>query len=241
MRKYGLLALLVLLPPFLSAARLTLRDGAVIYGQFISGTPQTVVFQDDNGVRRRFDLKQVQNIDFRNFSPQAAAHGPLPGGLQYGDTEADREDPGYSNDWAVIPAGGSISVRIESTITQQNASDGRTWPAVIVEDVLADGGKVAIPRGTPAVLAVRRIAEGSTLTSASYILGLDSVRLGGRRYAVSTGDVPAGYEGALGTLMAASAGRGPVQVLTAGPEIRVPADTVLSFRLQAPLHLREVR
>src|SRR5438309_128562 len=64
MRKYAMLALLAILPPVLSAARITLRDGSVVYGQFISGTSQTIVFQDDNGVRRRFDVNQVQNIDF---------------------------------------------------------------------------------------------------------------------------------------------------------------------------------
>ena len=58
-------------PPVLSAARITLRDGSVMYGQFISGTSQTIVFQDDNGVRRRFDVNQVQNIDFGGVNTSA--------------------------------------------------------------------------------------------------------------------------------------------------------------------------
>ena len=68
MRKYAMLALLACLPAALFAARLTLRDGSVIYGQFVSGTTQTIVFQDDNGVRRRFNLNQVQGIDFSNIN-----------------------------------------------------------------------------------------------------------------------------------------------------------------------------
>ena len=71
MRKYAALALLALLPPVLSAAQLTLRDGTVIYGQFISGTSQNIVFQDDNGVRRRFNVNQIQGINFDNVSTTA--------------------------------------------------------------------------------------------------------------------------------------------------------------------------
>jgi len=232
MRKYALLALLALLPPFLSAARLTLRDGSVIYGEFISGSSQTVVFQDDNGVRRRFDLKQVQNIDFGNFSPQAAIRVP-----QAGSGEADRDDAG---DWALIPAGAGLSVRTESDINPQNATDRHTWPAVIAQDVMDERGKVAIPRGTPAMLAVRCIGQPSTLNPGRYVLDLDSVQIGGRRYVTNTEDVPAGYEGALGTLLTAHAGNGAVQALVSGHDIRVPSNTLLSFRLQVPMHLKEL-
>src|SRR3954447_26700351 len=62
MRKYAILALLAIVPTF--AARLTLRDGSVVYGQFVSGTSANIVFRDDNGVQRRFDVNQIQNIDF---------------------------------------------------------------------------------------------------------------------------------------------------------------------------------
>lgn len=276
MRRYALLALLALLPPLLSAARLTLRDGTVIYGQFISGTPQNVVFQDDNGVRRRFDLNQVQNIDFGNFTPEAVRGGPLPGGMRYGDAEApppspsaDRADQRYRHDWTVVPVGASISVRTDEDINGQNAAEGRTFPARIVQDVLDENGNIVIPHGSPAALVVRRVTEGSTLTSPSYVLDLDSVRVGGRRYVVNTSDIDAGQQGigknrrtaeyvgggaVLGTLLGAIAGGGKgaaigaaagaaagggVQVLTKGHEIRVPAETVLNFRLEQPLHLRE--
>jgi hypothetical protein len=222
MRKYALLALFALHPPFLSAARLTLRDGSVIYGQFINGTLQTIVFQDDNGVRRRFDLKQVQTIDFGRSSQQA-----------------NREDPHARNDWAVVPAGGFVTVRPESDIVPNPASAGALWAAVIVQDVMDEAGKVVIPRGTAAALAVRCVADGSTYTSASYVLDLDSVRIGGRRYMVNTADAPAGHEGALGTLIATSPEGLSVPVLTAGHEVRVPAQTVLHFRLEAPLRLRD--
>lgn len=244
MRRFAPLVLLALLPPFLSAARLTLRDGSVLYGQFISGTAETVVFQDDNGVRRRFDLRQVLNIDFGDFTPQATSHNLVPDGTRSGDNEADRMDPRSGNEWAVVPAGGSISVETENEITPRNSGEGRSYPALILQDVLDASGHVLIPKGAPATLVVRRVSAGTTLSSPNYVLDLDSVRIGGRRYVVNTSDVPAGYESAepaLGTLLDALGGGERVEVWTTGHQIRVPAQTVLNFRLEAPLRLREAR
>jgi outer membrane lipoprotein SlyB len=113
------------------------------------------------------------------------------------------------------------------------------------------------------------MSDSGTLSSGSYVLDLQSIRVNGRRYIVNTEDVKKGETGiganrrtaeyvgggaALGTLLGAIAGGGKgaaigaiagaaagggVQVLTKGKEIRVPAETVLNFRLEEPLHLRE--
>src|SRR2546423_15675130 len=88
MRKYAMLALLAILPPVLAAARLTLGDGTVIYGQFVSGNSQNLIFQDDNGVRRRFDPNQVQGIDFTTLNTAA-------GGYAQRDTRDLRDDRDY--------------------------------------------------------------------------------------------------------------------------------------------------
>jgi hypothetical protein len=262
MRKFAIVAMLALLPPFLSAARLILRDGTVIYGKLVSGSPQNIVFQDDNGIRRRFDLNQVQSLDFSE--PMSNLD------RDRGMNSATRmEERRYAHDWTVLPAGTSISVRTDEGIDSQNAVEGRTFPASIVQDILDTNGNVVIPRGSSATLVVRRATEGGTLTSGSYILDLDSIRVNGRRYVVNTSDVRAGETGigknqrtaeyvgggaVLGTLLGAIAGGGKgaaigavagaaagggVQVLTKGREIRVPAETVLNFRLEQPLHLRE--
>jgi hypothetical protein len=260
MRKYALPALLAVLPLVLSGARLTLRDGTVIYGQFVSGTPNTIVFRDDNGIQRRFDLDQVQGIDFSRMAADASR------GLR---GSADRADDRYANDWAVVPAGRTISVRTEERIDPENVAEGRRFPATIVQDIPDGSGNVVVPAGSPATLIVRRVSGGGALAGPRYVLDLDSVRVNGRRYVVNTSEVTAGGQGigknrrtaeyvgggaALGTLLGAIAGGGKgaaigaiagaatgggVQVLTAGREIRVPAETVLNFRLERPLHLRE--
>jgi hypothetical protein len=262
MRKLGILAIVALLPPFLSAARVVLRDGTVIVGDFVSGSPQNVVVQDNNGVRRRFDLNQVRSIEFGDERAM-----PARGGDSADRMNRDR----YPHDWAVLPPGTSISVRTDEDIDSRNAAEGRTFPASILQDVLDADGRVLIPRGSPATLVVRRVNESGTVTSASYVLDLDAIRVNGRRYVVNTEDITAGQTGigknrrtgeyvgggaVLGTLLGAIAGGGKgaaigavagaaagggAQVLTKGREIRVPAETVLNFRLEESLHLREAQ
>jgi uncharacterized protein YcfJ len=62
---------------------------------------------------------------------------------------------------------------------------------------------------------------------------------GGAVLGTLLGAIAGGGKGAaIGALAGAAAGGG-AQVLTKGSEIRVPAETVLNFRLEQPLHLRE--
>jgi len=279
MRKYAAIAFLALLPPFLSAAQLTLRNGTVLYGQFISGTSQNIIFQDDNGVRRRFDLNQIQGIRFDNVTTSANPNDTYRDNNRrdtYYDQRANNGNNNTANrdnrgsDWAVLPVGTSISVRNDQSINSENATEGRTFPASIMEDVIGENGNVVIPRGSPAMLVVRRVNEGGTLSSGNFVLDLDSVTVNGHRYRVDTQDIEKGEQGigankrtatyvgggaVLGTLLGAIAGGGKgaaigaiagaaagggAQVLTKGHEIRVPAETVLNFRLEQPLHLREM-
>jgi len=224
------------------------------------------VFQDNTGVRRRFDINQVQSLDFQAASapayngPEQGYPPPLSGG------ERNR------GDWAVLRPGTTLAVRTDQRIDAQSAEAGRTYPATIMEDVLDERGQMVIPHGAPAQLVVRQVNEGGTLQGGSFVLDLDSVRVNGRRYVVSTTDIEAGNQNGigknkrtaemvgggavLGTLIGALAGGGKgaaigalggavagggVQVATKGHEIRVPAETVLNFRLDRPLHLREAQ
>src|SRR6185369_3569803 len=130
MRKYAILALLACLPPVLSAARLTQRDGSVIYGQFVSGTTQNIVFQDDNGVRRRFNLNQVQGIDFSNVTNSLnrnSTYSDQRSGVIDNNSAYRTDDRRRGNDYAVLPAGAELSVRTDETIDERNAAEGRTF------------------------------------------------------------------------------------------------------------------
>ncbi len=285
MRRFAVFAILSILPLGLSAARLTLRDGSVIYGQFLGGSSHDIVFQDDRGVRRNFDLNQVQNLDFSSVNTssnvfQDNRSRDRNDSNRYNNNDrynpynsADRIDNSrYGNMYAELPAGTEVAVRTNEDINAQTAVEGRTYSATVDRDVNDSSGNVVIPRGSDAEMVIRQVNEGGTLTSGNLILDLQSVRVNGRRYLVSTTDVQQGGNqgigknrrtgefvggGALlGTVIGAIAGGGKgaaigalggavaggaAQVATKGKEIRVPAETQLTFRLDQPLQLREAR
>ena len=262
MRKFVLIAIFALLVPLvLSAAQLVLRDGTVINGTFVSGSPRSIVFEDSRGIRRTFNLFQVREINFR---PEGSADRSMD--PSYEGRTLYRDDNNYGEVWTVLPVGTELSVRTLDSINENNAFEGRTFNATITQDVTDGYGGLVIPRGSDATLIVRSVRDGG------YVLDLDSVRVNGRRYAVETSDIRAGNRSglganrrtaemvgggaALGTLLGALAGGGKgaaigavagavagggVQVLTRGNEIRVPAETVLNFRLDEPLRFREAR
>ena len=87
-----------------------------------------------------------------------------------------------------------------------------------------DRGTVVIPRGSQAQLIVREVNEGGTLNGGNLVLDLDSIRVNGHRYRVSTTDLETkdrngigankrtgemvGGGAVLGTLLGAVAGGG---------------------------------
>ncbi|MBI3280774.1 MAG: hypothetical protein HYZ57_13130 [Acidobacteria bacterium] len=166
-----------------------------------------------------------------------------------------------------IPAGTTLEVRTNETITSSQASEGHTYSAQIASDVVGQNGDVLIPRGSPAELVVLDAKESSGVKGPGVELALRSVTVRGVNYLVTSEDVEretglgknprtatmVGGGAALGTLIGAVAGGGKgavigaavgaaagaaAQVLTQGKEVRIPAETVLRFRLDQPLHLR---
>jgi hypothetical protein len=64
---------------------------------------------------------------------------------------------------------------------------------------------------------------------------------GGAALGTIIGAIAGGGKGAaIGALSGAAAGTG-TQALTRGQDVRIPAETVLNFRLEAPIHIREMR
>jgi hypothetical protein len=164
---------------------------------------------------------------------------------------------------ARLEAGTFITVRTQR-LFDTNRADGRLIPAVVDRDVWDDYGRLAvpaIPRGSPAQLRVRTAPDGD------LILDLDSVVVGGTRYTVgaqadridsrprgTSGNRATEYVGGgalLGTIIgaiagggkgaaigaAAGAGAGAAGLLTRGREVRVPAGSELTFRLDRDLLL----
>jgi hypothetical protein len=210
------------------------------------------------------DIRDIQTLTFDG------------GALASNDTSrnarsgADRQVS--SSDTRIIPANTEIQVRANESIDSRTATEGRTFSGEIYSDVADASGNVIIPRGAQAELVIREMKSGGTVGSPELVLDVQSVRLNGRRYLISTGDlaqsdregigknrrtaemvgggaalggligaIAGGGKGAvIGALSGAAAG-GAVQVLTKGKEVRVPAETVLTFKLDQPLRLEPAR
>jgi hypothetical protein len=155
-----------------------------------------------------------------------------------------------------------VTIRTQQPI-DTDRRDGRVFTAVVEEDVWDDYNRLAVPairRGSPAELLVRSAPDGD------LVLDLDSVTVGGHRYAVSaaperidnrevrgtSGQAPAYIGGGalLGSIVGAIAGGGKgaaigaaagaaagAGLMTQGRHVHVPAGTLLTFRLDQSLAL----
>jgi hypothetical protein len=165
-----------------------------------------------------------------------------------------------------IPAGTQLQVRTNQAIDSKVASAGTTFSAEIANDVTDESGRVAIPRGSPAALVIKQAGAGK-IHSNNLVLDMQSVSVRGKEYEVETSDLSeAGKQGvgmnkrsgkymgggaALGAIIGAIAGGGKgaaigaasgagagaaTQIMTRG-SVKVPAESLLTFKLEAPLRL----
>ena len=238
-----------------SADTLTMKDGTSVSGTLVGIAAQTITFKDLRGIARRYNIKQVQTLEFDSASPRSAAVGTTGGRT------------GLSLE--MLPTGTELAVRTVEEIDSTAGAANRTFPAIVEYDVVGDSSNVIVPQGSSAELVVRRISAGGATGSPDMMLDIQSITVRGRRYLVSTTDLreesdtgigknkrtaeAVGGGAALGTILGAIAGGGKgaaigvlagaaggagVQVLTRGKEVRVPAETVLQFRLDKPVGLR---
>jgi len=290
MTRIAMFAATALMPLALCAQEtIILRDGTQFTGSMTSATSNTVLFRDDRGVSHRFDINQIDSLQFSNGGYNSRSNNNYPNNNNYptnngnfGNAPDNRAYPqngqfgnsdpsgrGYNNQGSrrsmTLPAGSEISVRTNENIDSASSNDNRFYTAVVSRDVVDDRGSVVIPRGSDAQLIVRRLS-GNNLA-----LDLQSVSVNGQRFNVDTANVTAqgtsrdglgenkrtaeyaGGGALLGTLLGAIAGGGKgaaigalaggaagvgAQVLTRGGQVKVPAESELSFRLDSPMTLR---
>lgn len=165
----------------------------------------------------------------------------------------------YAQSVTTVPSGAEIKVRTDEQIkADANNNIGKMFTGRVTEDVTS-GGKVVIPKGSPATLTTvkdgskvavdltavtvrgtRYVIEGAsyksgklgaTKTTAKYVGG-------GALAGALIGAIAGGGKGAaIGTLAGGAAGAG-AQVLTAGKSVNIPAETVLTFKTAETLRLR---
>jgi len=159
-----------------------------------------------------------------------------------------------------VPRGTSITVRTNEGIDLRDTSDGRIYTAVVARDVQDVDGNVLIPRGANAEIIVRNVGpddmavdlESLSVEGRRYIVSTTDKTIG-EKEGVGKNERTAKYVGGgalLGTIIGAVAGGGKgaaigavaggaagagTQTYTRGRPIFVPAETLLTFRLDRPL------
>ena len=175
------------------------------------------------------------------------------------DRDRDRDVRAVSD---VIPSGTRIPVRVDQAIDVRVPSDGRVFTGTVVEDINSQSGTLMIPKGARAELIVQNIPgdeatvdlESLTYNGRRYMVDADKYDLS-RKSGVGTNERTAKYVGGgavFGTILGAIAGGGKgaaigalaggaagggAQTLTRGKSVNLPAESVITFKLDEPLRM----
>jgi DUF3011 family protein len=160
-----------------------------------------------------------------------------------------------------VEPGTNLPVRTNDYI-DTHSRDGRIYYGRIADDVRGSDGQIAIPRGSDVELIVRRAhdndlildIESITAYGQRYAIDTQAERLessnrdgvganertgkfvgGGAVLGTILGAIAGGGKGAaIGAAAGAAAGAG-TEIATQGREVRVPAESIVNFRLDQPL------
>jgi hypothetical protein len=164
-----------------------------------------------------------------------------------------------------LPAGTNLVVRMIDGVNSEVNRVGQTFAASLDEPVMVDGSPV-IPRGADVVVKLVDAKESGTFTGRSELaLSLASVKVNGRVVDINTqtvsresdargkdtatraagvgvvgaviGAIAGGGKGAaVGAAAGGAAGAGS-EVVTKGPQVKIPSETRLTFVLDTPVRI----
>lgn len=164
-----------------------------------------------------------------------------------------------------IPAGNRISIRTADAIDSGKANVGQTFRASL-DAPLTSGGRVIVPAGAPATLQIQSVqAAGRIKGNSELSVRVTSIEYRGKTYEVNSSvyadagnargkqtAIKTGAGAAAGAIIGAIAGGGKGaaigsaagggagfgwNALTHGQQVKIPSETILTFRLAAPLSL----
>jgi BON domain-containing protein len=162
-----------------------------------------------------------------------------------------------------VPAGTTLPIRLTDALDTATTQTGQQIHGTLADDIIAEN-MVAIPRGTAVTGRVVEAKDATHFSgSSSLTLELTQVDLKGGPVAVSTAPfseqgkgrgkntaMKAGGGAALGAIIGAIAGGGKgaaigaasggglgagVNAVTRGEQVKIPAETLINFKLQSPV------
>lgn len=251
----GLAGLLFLsLSVNLRADTLVMKDGSRVSGTLASATAQTITFKDAHGALHRYKKSQIAALEFSSVQTTSAVPSSAPGKLAVvpaGTELAVRTNEAI--DSKVAKENQTFSGQIEQDVLGPSGEVivPKGSPAELVIRKTSAGGMTSSPE---MVLDVQAITVAGSRYVVSTVdleeksgtgIGMNKRTAemvgGGAALGTILGAVAGGGKGAAIGAVAGTAGGAGAQVLFKGKEVRVPAETILKFKLDQPVSLRATR
>ena len=237
------------------ADTLVMRDGRQIEGTFLGGSADQIQFQ----VNGKFQVFAKRDVGSIHFSAAVAPSTPVTPASAMSAARA----PSSSSQQVTVPAGSAILVRMIDSVDSSTNRIGDTFHASLEENLYA-GDVLVAPKGADVYGRLAEAQSAGKIAGKSDLrLELTGISINGKLQPIVTGEYEVqgksrgkqsaeriGGGAALGAIIGAIAGGGKgaaigagvgagagtaVQVITHGEQVKVPSETLLSFRLQAPL------
>jgi hypothetical protein len=232
-----------------SADTLVLRDGTRVPGTVVGITGRTITFRDANGTSRRYPTAQVDSLEFLSAdrtNPRAVNNRRLqaPAGTELVVRTVETIDSRNAG------ANQTFSAIVEQAVTDGSGRviiPERSSAQLMIRQ-MTSGGSTGSPE---MVLDVQSI----TIAGRRYLVSTEDMALdndtgigrnkrtaeavgGGAVLGGIIGAIAGGGKGAAIGVLVGGAGGAGAQVLTRGHDVQVPAETLLTFRLDKPVMLQ---
>jgi len=240
-----------------SADTLELRDGRVVRGKYLGGS-ETTVRMEVNGKVQSFETADIASLSFSESSGGTQSNGG-PSSSNQGSNSRQSN----SGQRVTVPVGTRIMVRMIDSVDSSKNKPGDRFRASL-ESNLEVNGVVVAPRGTDVYGRLADAKGAGNLTGHSELkLELTEIRVNDEMLPVITGEYELAGKNrgantakktaggaAVGAVIGALAGGGKgaaigagvgagagatVNIITKGEQVKVPSETLLEFRLDAPL------
>jgi hypothetical protein len=220
-----------------------MRDGRVIEGNYAGGTHSTILM-DVNGEVQSFNAAEAQSLSFGGNTAPASANPSAAGQV-------------------TVPAGTQLLVRMIDGVDSSKNRAGDRFRASL-EANLESGGVIIAPRGSDVYVQLTDARGAGHLSGhAELKLEVTGILINNTVVPIVTGEYEVAGKGrggntakkaaggaVVGAIIGALAGGGKgaaigagvgagagatVNIITKGEQVRVPSETMLEFRLDAPL------
>jgi outer membrane lipoprotein SlyB len=248
----------------LSADKVKLRSGKVVEGMFMGADSKSVRVLLDDGQVAEIPIEQALAVEFsaRKPAPKPTPPPPPPPAAARGAAPAPAPKPAPT---VIVPQGTVFNVRLTQGIDVDASAAGQAFKAVVDDPVMINGN-IVVPRGATATLQAVAVQQSGKMKGSDKIsLKMHSFAFGGTVYEVTTnyveskgkgegkkttGKVAGGAGlgaiiggiagGGKGAAIGAAIGAGGGAAIAAGGEehLKVPAETRLSFQLNAAVKVK---